>query len=231
MNQKKVSKGFDRLSYFYDSMLWITSGNIISKSQSVLIKELPFCSETLIMGGGTGKFLYALLKSGKTKSVTYIDISPRMIELSEKYIIKHIPEKRNQVLFIIGNEDSIPSIAQYDLIVTNYFLDLFNKEELESVFNKLYTHFSTNGFWYYTDFCLDNSAVKGIRKSIHHMIVQLLYTFFRFFCGISATKLWSVKMHFDNKKMAPNKEAYFVGKLIRTALYTISFHKKNANIN
>jgi tRNA (cmo5U34)-methyltransferase len=223
MNQKKVSKGFDRLSYIYDFMLWSTSGNIISKSQSILINELPFCSKTLIIGGGTGQFLYALLKSGKTESVTYIDISPKMIACSEKYLTKHLPEKREQILFITGNVESIPSEAKYDLIVTNYFLDLFNKEELDIVFNKLYKHFSKNGFWYYTDFCLDNPSVKGIRKITHVAIVQVLYTFFRFFCGISATKLWSVKTLFDNKKMTLKNETFFAGKLIRTALYTFPF--------
>ncbi len=114
--------------------------------------------------GGTGKFLRSLLTAAKTDHITYIDLSQQMINLSERYINKHIPEKREQVTFICGSIEAIPTDDQYDLIVTNYFLDVFNKEELEEVFNKLHAHFTSKGIWYYTDFTLDKEQLKGFRN-------------------------------------------------------------------
>jgi tRNA (cmo5U34)-methyltransferase len=227
-NQEEISKGFDHLAYIYDLMLWITSGNIIFKSQSALIKKLPYCSNVLIIGGGTGKFLYSLGASVNTGHITYIDISQKMIRLSEKYIDKHLPGKKNEISFICGSIESIPPDAQYDLIVTNYFLDVFDKEELEYVFNKLYQHFSLNGIWYYTDFSINNKHVKGFRKTIYKMIVNCLYTFFRFFCGISATLLLEVNQLFEEKKMIAKEEQFFAGGLVKTAFYVRqdSFYKR-----
>lgn len=211
----RVSKGFDLLSGFYDLMLWSTSGNAILKSQTALLSCLPEIKTVLILGGGTGSFLVELLNRKNIESVTYADISAGMIKKTQNKIQKRIPEQLSKVKFICGEIDSIHHEENFDLVITNYFLDQFETEELGLLLDKIAGHLIHSGYWYVADFSFSQKP-SFIKKIIH----QILYLFFRTICNITAKNVPDLKTEMKEIKLKLKAERYFLKGLLWCGVYS-----------
>ena len=77
---------------------------------------------------------------------------------------------------------------QYDLIVTNFFLDCFTSDELELLIPILSSAATKKADWLIADFQIPRTRVM---KKISHFLVKVLYLFFRSVAGISARELVS----------------------------------------
>ena len=75
---------------------------------------------------------------------------------------------------------------KYDLVVTNFFLDCFNFDELKKLINKISISLKPKGKLMYGDFNVPNSFLK---KAITLPILGIMYLFFRITTGISTNKL------------------------------------------
>ena len=183
----------------------------LHSSQIHFLDKLPKLSKALVLGGGTGKFLVALLLSDKVERVVYVDISPGMISKAKDKIQKLNLE--DKVDFICGGLESIPA-DQYDLICTHYFLDCFGSEQIEEVIQHLKKSLAEDGIWHLTDFYLDSES-SFLRKKF----VAFLYFFFRLSCGLNVDKLANFKKIFKEVEFKEIEESFFRRRAFRTALY------------
>ena len=202
---------FSILSPIYDFLGILAFQGTLHRSQLFLLNELKQSQNALIIGGGTGRFLVDLMKSGKVDKVTYVDISPGMIKKAESKIKKLASSDR--VSFICGGLDSIPE-EKFDLICTHYFLDCFPEDQLPEVMAKLNHFLSDNGDWHFTDFYLNESSSFIQRKT-----VGFLYWFFRLSCGIKVRKLANFENQFEDVGLSEFKNKFFRRRLIKTAIY------------
>ena len=96
MDQNSIIKSYKRVSGFYD----LTFGQVFRPGQKAIIKKMD-CIESdnvLEIGIGTGSSLQYYPKETK---VVGIDISPDMLEVAKKRIIKDkIPNKHILLMFI-----------------------------------------------------------------------------------------------------------------------------------
>lgn len=206
----KKNPDFSRLSKLYDLLGLLVFQGSLHKSQIYFLEKLPEAENVLILGGGTGKFLADLVKSGKAKKITYVDISPGMIARAEAKV-----EKLNAcVEFICGGADSIPA-GRYDLICTHYFLDCFDETELKELSGLLKSHLTENGVWHFTDFYLDEKA-----SFFRTGLLSFLYFFFRLTCGLKVKELADFRKIFSEAGLKLKEEEFFRKGLLRTALYT-----------
>lgn len=219
MNASRVSRGFDRIAPFYESLGRIFVGKSLLQSQIWEIPHLPEHCSVLIVGGGAGGFLYELVRSGKARHVCYVDISPRMVELSKARIerlLRGAGDHACRVEFITGTVDDIPAWNVYDAVITNFFLDLFTTEETVRLVAKLDCHLRPGGLWCFSDFCLkDRTSSKALKE----LYIGSLYTSFGMLCGISGRRLPPYEAVFRAADYEAREEASFGRDLILSVIY------------
>ena len=153
MTLKRQAKGFDRLAKGYDLLVALVYGRSLRKAQSWYLERVKPGSKVLILGGGTGWFLEELLRTGRVAEVDYVELSGRMLELSQKRVEVQLPQEKDRVNWILGTVYDLEERPCYDLICTLCFLDLFEGEELESEVQAIIKRISPQGNWYFSVFC------------------------------------------------------------------------------
>ena len=186
MNLERQSKGFDRLARGYDLLVALVYGRSLRKAQSYFLDRVEEGSEVLIVGGGTGWFLEALLRTGKVEKVTYIELSERMLSLSRDRIEKRLPDQSDRVEWIQGTVHELSEQRSFDLVCTLCFLDLFQGEQLKREVMAIRKLLTDQGHWYFSDFCF---AQRWPMSWISRGLIWIMYRFFRMLCGIPAGKL------------------------------------------
>jgi len=169
------SNDFDKIAFVYDRLAGLVFGKSIVDSQKVFFDKIPAEARILIMGGGSGRILQELFSANPKIEVCYIDASAKMISHT-----KHRMRNDMRIEFIVGTENDIPD-RSFDVIVTNFYLDLFKAESLLSVLRKLKNVMGPNSLWIVTDFT--------DKKWWHRLMIKVMYIFFRVTARIEASKL------------------------------------------
>ncbi len=181
----KGTSGFDRLSKVYDLLVLLVFGRALQRAQTSFINKIKPGARVLVVGGGTGLFLEALLRKAQSVQITYVELSKRMLEKSRNRIERSMPEMLNRVTWVHGTVHDLPETT-YDLICTHCFLDLFEGEELIQEIAALRMQMHPAGAWYFSDF----NYVSGWPMSwISQSMIWGMYRFFRWTCGIRAGQL------------------------------------------
>jgi tRNA (cmo5U34)-methyltransferase len=197
--------GFNRIALFYDSLARMVYGKSIVESQKHFLNKIHDQSKILILGGGTGWILAEIFKVKSNAEVYYIEASSKMISLAKEEITNE------QVHFIHGTENDIPPQIKFDLVITNFYLDLFSDDSIKSVLHKVKISLSGNAKWIVTDFVND--------KRWHNLLLKVMYTFFLLVSGITSKKL----PHWKNEMLAIGANEFdskqFYKGFIETKLY------------
>lgn len=172
---RSVAAGFDRLAPVYDVLARIVIGSGIRKSQLHFLNHLTTKNKLLILGGGTGWILPFILETNPTLQIDYIDMSSKMIERARKKV-----REDSQVRFIVGTEENIPEI-DYDCVITNFYLDLFNDTKLQSVIFRIKKSLGSGANWIATDFVNE--------KMWHVGVLTIMYRFFQLTTGLKTLNL------------------------------------------
>jgi tRNA (cmo5U34)-methyltransferase len=191
------SNDFDRLAFVYDRLVRLVFGRSLTNAQKYFLNKAAEPSNILILGGGTGWILTELFKIKDNVSVCYIDASGKMIATAKTKI-----KNDRRVQFIHGTENNIPADRHYDLIVTNFYLDLFTNESIKVVLGKIRNSLTPKAQWIATDFT-DN-------KWWQKLMLRIMYFFFRLTCNIESKKLtdWQKELHAIDAKRIESKKFY-----------------------
>ncbi|MCR9142583.1 MAG: class I SAM-dependent methyltransferase [bacterium] len=200
----RVSRGFDRLAPVYDLLAAVGSGNQIARARRSLLNEIPPGKRALVLGDGTGQFLCELMATGRVKQAVCIDASPAMIDRASRRWQRQCRRSGadpGSVEFRVGALplDDGPG-GPYDLVCTNFFLDLFTNEEMEPVFRQIDAALAPDGNWYYTDFRYPDRATHPLRYLSARVLVRCLYVFFGLVAGLRARALTDVKKTFESNE-------------------------------
>jgi ubiquinone/menaquinone biosynthesis C-methylase UbiE len=173
---------FDGLAPHYRWMEWLLAGGKLQRCRTAFIDTLPEVRHALLLGEGNGRFLREFLLRQPGAHVTCLDASERMLKEARR----RAPDLR-RVKFICGDvaEWDAPRDA-YDLVVSNFFLDCFRPEQIDSIAEMVFDALTQGGHWLVTDFC---EPPSGWRKWRARTILQTMYWFFRWATNLSACKL------------------------------------------
>ena len=160
MDQNSIIKSYKRVSSFYD----LTFGQVFRPGQKAIIKKMD-CIESdnvLEIGIGTGSSLQYYPKETK---VVGIDISPDMLEVAKKRIVKDKIHNKH-ILLMNGERLSFPDNS-FDKVVGMYVVSVTQNpqvlvEEMKRVCKNdgdiyIVNHFSTDQ---------DNLFVKMFEKGL-----------------------------------------------------------------
>lgn len=159
-----LARGFDRLAPIYDSLARLVIGKNIRASQLHFLSHITQKQKLLILGGGTGWILPFIFEINPTLYIDYVDLSPTMLSKAK------LNAKGNQnIRFIEGTEGSIHE-GKYDCVVTNFYLDLFNDDQLGVVVDQIKRSLQPNACWLTADFVSE--------KTWHKVMLWIMYRFF-----------------------------------------------------
>jgi len=159
---------FDGIAPYYDLLSRLVFGKRIVEAQEYFLTEIKEGDRILILGGGTGWILKSIFKITGLVEVWYIDSSPKMIEKSATRNVA--PPK---VHFICGTLDDIPSDMKFNVIITNFFLDMFSEASLLPLIDSISRKLQLDGRWLCTDF------IKN-EKWWQRVLLSIMYRFFKF---------------------------------------------------
>lgn len=206
LKTNRTVKGFNVLASVYSKLGYFIFGNSLQKAQLHFFSHIRPTDNVLILGGGDGIFLKALLAAHPNLHIDYIDISPRMTALA-----KQKAPPGSHVNFIVGTEKDIPN-TQYAVVITNFYLDLFSDKTLKTIIEKIQRHLHPDARWLATDFVNE--------KWWHHIMLWLMYRFFRITAGIEAELLpdWQRCLTTEIEEKTIHKK-FYGGFVITTIFY------------
>lgn len=198
---------FDIIAPVYDLLSRMVYGKSIVTAQKYFLKYIPEGAHVLIVGGGTGWIIEELFAVNKTCSVVYIEASQKMLQKARNRMDSN---DQSRIQFILQSE--MPSEGSYDVIITNFFMDVFPSAKLIYIIQQLKDRVVDNGRWIVTDFIDDG-------KRWQRILLKLMYTFFRNVSKIEAATLPPWQRLLADAGMQRNEAKRFYAGFIETAIY------------
>jgi ubiquinone/menaquinone biosynthesis C-methylase UbiE len=178
---------FDRLAPHYRWMEWLLAGGKLQRCRTTFLDLLPPVRHALLLGEGNGQFLREFLRKQPAARVTCVDASPRMLKEAEGRARCPSAPQIAPITFIccdVAEWEATP--GEFDLVVSNFFLDCFRPEQIELIAEKISAALTEDARWMIADF---SEADRGWRKWRARMILRAMYWFFRHATNLPANRL------------------------------------------
>ena len=162
----------DRIARCYRWLEYAGFGRALEHRREAFLSELSAARRVLVLGDGDGRALTALLAAAPAAQIDYVDLSTRMLELARARA------GGLRVAYHHGDALTTPlPPAEYDLIVTHFFLDCFDAEDQARLVAHVAGAATLQARWLVSEF----------RKS--GLLVRALYVFFRATTGLKTKRL------------------------------------------
>ena len=195
---------FDPLARYYDTIARLVYWGAIQKSQLTFLNQIEGRSNVLIVGGGTGWILNHI--PSDCASVTYIEPSGGMMKISRSRTV-NFPVK-----YIQKPIEDTTLRSEFDVIITNFFLDQFDEEEGEKIARKLKDALKVNSTWIFTDF-EDNG------QWWQKILLKFMYSFFVKTTGLRTNQLLPWENIMNSIDMKHEKLESYFGNFIVSVCY------------
>jgi tRNA (cmo5U34)-methyltransferase len=208
------SNNFNKIAPYYNSLSTIVFRKSIKESELYFLNKIPSNTKVLIIGGGTGWYLYELLKTNCCKKITYLEASSEMIRLTKKKIAALAYS--TEIEFIEAPIEDVKLMEQFDVVVTNCVLDLFKEEKLKIVMKKIYSNLKDEGLWMFTDFKINKNIFHSFWQKI---LIAFMYAFFRATTKIETDKLLPFEKIFNQLNLKRIDSRNFYSGMIESVVY------------
>jgi len=162
----------DRIARWYRWFEYAGFGRALERRREAFLGDVRDARRVLALGDGDGRALVALLAAAPHACVDYIDVSTRMLELARARAgTEHVNYRCED-----ARTASLP-VAEYDLIVTHFFLDCCDETDLEPLIARLANAAAPQARWLVSEFRGNGWLVRG------------LYIFFGIATGLRTRRL------------------------------------------
>lgn len=178
---------FNRVAPYFERLEKIVFNKKMQRCRTAHIAELPPVKKIALVGEGNGQFLLELIKLCDCEQIHCIDASQAMLDLAQKRLQKFSPDTSDRVKFYLRDltVEAMPD-QNYDLIVTNFFLDVFNEQSLIESIRKIAASCEKNAVWLYADFQISGGMFQRMRANV---LIKIMYVFFRLVAQIQTQRL------------------------------------------
>jgi SAM-dependent methyltransferase len=175
---------FNHLAGIYRWLEYLAFGPFLWRCRIHFLPELAHCRRALILGDGDGRFTARLLRENPNLEVTAVDGSPRMIQSLQRASARRAARLTTEVadLRIWKPAD----LAEYDLVVTHFFLDCLASREVRDLAARLTPAIAPNALWLVSEFAIP-PTVFG--RTVAAPLVWLLYRAFRLIANLRQRSL------------------------------------------
>ena len=176
---------FDRLAPHYWWLERLAFGDRLHWCRTALIPAVADAERVLVLGEGDGRFLAAFLAANRHASVDVIDASAAMLDLARGRVAAMPGADRVTYRVADARRLTLPP-REYDLVVTNFFLDCFERRELEAVIDRIRPSLRPGGRWLVGDFAQPPGFWPGLAAQA---ALALMYACFKLETRIPAGRL------------------------------------------
>jgi cyclopropane fatty-acyl-phospholipid synthase-like methyltransferase len=146
---------FDPIARPYRWLEYFSFGPFLERCRFHHLKDLANCHCALILGDGDGRFTAKLLDSNPRITVDAVDASGKMLALLRKRVSAlGVPAVRRLQTAHLRAQALFPGAAPYDLVVTHFFLDCLDEEEVASLIAKVTPHLAPKALWLISEFSI-----------------------------------------------------------------------------
>jgi len=208
---------FNAISRYYDALARVVFRNKIYRSQIEFLDTIATGSKVLIVGGGTGWIIAEVNKRTKSPNICFI-------EKSDRFIARAVKNAGNvdNVNFIHGSFLNHKFDVQFDVIISNFYLDLYSKEHLRKEIEAIKRILNTGGLWLVSDFQI---SANYLRKLWQLPLTSIMYRFFNLITGLSTRKLEDIFPLISEQNFQEINSATFYSELICSKVF-IQPHQK-----
>ena len=179
---------FNAIAPYYDSIVKLIFGNSLIKIQQLSLKYLSSGRRVLIIGGGTGRVFKGF--EHQCKSILYLEPSEKMILQAKKNLnIKYVTFRKGKI-------EKVPPTEKFDLVITNFVMDIFSRRELEQFIGEVESRMASGCLWIVSDFSLNKS------QNYYHLkkrLVQLMSAFFSITSNLRNNQLYDYRNELSNR--------------------------------
>ena len=177
----------DRIAAWYQWLEYAAFGNRLQRHRLFYLDAVQKCRRALVLGDGDGRFLLQLALGNRLMEIDSIEASSRMLELAAGRLNSHGILDPERIRLIRDDATSVAfPCRRYDLVVTNFFLDCFTDEQVESLAGKVAAHVVPGTFWVVSEF---HKPPKGWRAVHADLWLKSMYLFFRFSTRLQTRRL------------------------------------------
>jgi ubiquinone/menaquinone biosynthesis C-methylase UbiE len=165
----------DRIARAYRWLEYAAFGRELERRRFRFLAEVAGAQRALLLGDGDGRFLSKLVEQNRTMTADTVDASARMLELARARA------GSDRATYIHGDALSVAlAPAEYDLIVTHFFLDCLDACQMEALISRAAAAAKPGALWLVSEFREPRWARLYLRG---------LYLFFRLTTGLKTQRL------------------------------------------
>lgn len=166
----------DAIARWYRWLEYIGFGGALQRRRLAYLRDVKNARRVLVLGDGDGRFLVRLVEQNRGASIDYVDLSGRMLELAraragDEGVTYHQADARTILL---------PE-AEYDLIVTHFFLDCFDQPEAAELVQRVARSARRDARWLISEFREPGRWAR--------VLLSGMYLFFRITTGLRTRRL------------------------------------------
>jgi len=182
---KPGQPNFDLIAKPYRWLEYLTLGRTLQRCRTHFLPLLLDRKQALILGDGDGRFTAALLTVNPSLQAVAVDTSATMLQL-----LRQRCEAANTATRLATHQTSAlaftpPTLEQYDLVVTHFFLDCLTQPDLDALIARTAKHLYPGGLWLLSDFRIPSGPMRLPAQAL----VRSLYFAFRILTGLRTTRL------------------------------------------
>lgn len=149
---------FDRIARPYRCLETLAFGPSLQRARTRWIDNIPRPKRVLILGEGDGRFLCELLHAYPKIDVDCLDESAAMLALTRHRVNHSCSGGCDGIRLIQDDVRRWSPQYSYDLIVTRFFLDCFQRDELKAIVDKIAKAATPTASWLFADFTVPDSG-------------------------------------------------------------------------
>lgn len=172
----RAAMNCDRVARLYRWLEYAVFGRALERTRTALLGELAAARRVLALGDGDGRALAALVAAAPSARVDYVDASAKMLELARA----RVRDGRVSFRQADAREARFPD-SDYDAIVTHFFFDCFDQQELPAVIASAARAAAPRAAWIVSEFRPVTSTAR--------LLIAIMYAFFGAATGLKTRRL------------------------------------------
>lgn len=180
----KRAANFDRLAHVYRWLEYVAFGRDLERARTCYLDRLSACRSILVLGEGDGRCLAELVHRAPEARIECIDASRAMLDRAAARLE---PSARARVTLTCADAFTLSfSPDQYDAVLTLFFLDCFDDDDVSLLVQRIAPALRPGGLWLFADFV---EPSRGFARWRARVWLAVLYAFFRWQTGLHTRAL------------------------------------------
>jgi len=205
----------DRIATAYFWLEYLVFGNALERCRNRYLEQMKDFRYALLLGDGDGRFLEAFLRINSAARVDVVELSGKMLDLARQRV-GTVPRVR----FIQADARQFPR-AEYDLIVTHFFLDCLTETEIDSLIESVSNRQIR---WIVSEFRI---APRGLARLMARALVGFMYSCFHLATGLAVKRLPNHRAIFARYGFHLSSECHSLGGLLVAEIWDSSHHSQS----